>query len=248
MLRMPVSKRTRAIRKMTKTLRRARAIPRAAAAMLVQNARRGVKRSIVGPSRNNHSFRRWTNEVRHSITGTTGSVGYSCTFADIRGYTDFTDLYDRYMITCVVLRFRLVNNPNCATSLNNLDSAYPANNLTWNTTNWFPAMYYCKDYDDAAAETLEQLKERANCKRIILQPNKMYKIVLRPAVTIQTYATSTTTGYAPKWRNWIDMAQTDVPHYGLKYVIDCSAKDPVDTQPFLVERSTQIYFKCKDVR
>jgi len=204
-----------------------------------------TKRSRV--SRNVHAFRRWTNEVRHSCTGTTTSVGYECTFDTVRGYTDFTDLYDRYMITCIVMRFRLVNNPNNSIALNNLDND-PATVTKWVSSNWYPAMYYCKDYDDSAAETMEQLKERANTKRILLQPNKFYKIVLRPAVAMQTYATATTSGYAPKWKNWIDMAQTNVPHYGLKYVIDTSAQDPADTQPFIVERSTQIFFKCKDVR
>jgi len=204
-----------------------------------------AKRSRAVPSRNVHLFRRWTNEVRHSCTGTTTSVGYDLKFEDIRGYNDFTDLYDRYMITCVVLRFRLVNNPNATGKLNSTITAFATDS---NSSNFYPAMYYCKDYDDSAAETMEQLKERANCKRMILQPNKMYKIVLRPAVAIQTYATSTTAGYAPKWKQWIDMAQTNVPHYGLKYVVDTSAQDPADTQPFLVERSTQIFFKCKDVR
>jgi len=208
--------------------------------VVVRN-RMGHRRSMV--NRNMHSFRRWTNEVRHNVTSTVGQFSYECTFDSIRGYTDFTDLYDRYMITCVVMRFRLVNNPNSTWSLNTNPAAQTAM-----SANFYPAMYYCKDYDDSAAETLEQLKERANTKRMILQPNKMYKIVLRPAVTMQTYATATSTGYAPKWKQWIDMANTSVPHYGLKYVVDCSAQDPADTQPFILERSTQIFFKCKDVR
>jgi len=213
--------------------------------MVMVRNRLGHRRSMV--SRNMHSFRRFTNEVRHSVTSTVGQFSYECTFDSIRGYTDFTDLYDRYQITCVVMRFRLVNNPN-ATQFTNNNGQASTTQVNWNTANWYPAMYYCKDYDDASAETLEQLKERANTKRIILQPNRMYKIVLRPAVAIQTYATATTAGYAPKWKQWIDMAQANVPHYGLKYVIDCSAVDPQDTYPFTVERTTQIFFKCKDVR
>jgi hypothetical protein len=191
-------------------------------------------------------FKRYTNEVRHSVTDTTASFSYECLFNSIRGSTEFADLYDRYMITCVVMKFRLVNNPSGAAKTGATGGITVASD--WSNTNIYPCMYYCKDYDDSAAETLQQLQERANTKRIILQPNKFYKIVLRPAVTVQTYATAFGTGYAPKWNQWIDMAQQNVPHYGLKYVIDTSAVDPNDAQPYVIERTTQVFFKCKDVR
>jgi len=207
---------------------------------------RGAIKRAMTTNRNMHAFRRYTNEVRHSVSGTTSAFAYECLFTDVRGYTDFTDLYDRYQITRVVMKFRIVNNPDNSIYINGTNGSGTVN--AWNGSVWYPCMYYCKDYDDSATESLEQLKERANTKRIILKPNVFHKIVLKPAVTMQTYRTATTTGYAPKWNQWIDMAQTDVPHYGLKYVIDCSAQDPNDAQPYIVERTTQIFFKCKDVR
>lgn len=238
-----VFKRKRALRRMSKM------INKVAGPIMRRAAYKRVKRGIVAPSRNMHSFRRFTNEERHSVTGTTASFSYECLFNTVRGASEFADLYDRYMITCVVMKFRLVNNPSATLSLNNTGgSGSNVNTVAFANSNWYPCMYYCKDYDDSAAETLQQLQERANTKRIILQPNKFYKIVLRPACTVQTYATAFGTGYAPKWKQWIDMAQQNVPHYGLKYVIDCSALDPADTQPFVIERTTQVFFKCKDVR
>lgn len=201
----------------------------------------GAKLSRVG-NRNVHSFRRYAADTRVNTTGTTSSHSIEYLFQNIINPNDFADLYDRYMITCVVHKFRLVNNPDAAFKHNN-EAAQ-----VWNTSNFFPKLWYCPDYDDSSTETLQELQQRSKTKCMVLQPNKQYKIVVKPAVTIQTYRTTTTTGYAPKWKQWIDMGQRDVPHYGLKFVVDCSAQDPVDTQPFIVEYTTQYFFTCKDVR
>lgn len=202
---------------------------------------RGMKKSRVAMSRNCHAFRRFCADQRINCTGTTQSFTIEYLFQNIVNPTDFADLYDRYMITCVVHKFRLVNNPDAAHTHN--FSAHSDN-----STNWFPKLWYCPDYDDSNTETLQELQQRAKTKCKILRPNQMYKVVVRPAVTVQTYRTLSTTGYAPKWGQWIDMGQRDVPHYGLKCVIDTSAQDPTDTRPFIVEYTTQYFFKCKDVR
>jgi len=177
-------------------------------------------------SRNMHKYTRFaTATYRDLCTGIEQDGAMSFTFDDISGYTDYSNLYDRYMITGVQLRIRLVNNPNATLGLNNLAAA-PSTTVNWNATNWFPRLYYIKDYDDDTAETVANLKERAKTKMIILKPNVYYKIFIKPAVLMQTYRTSTTTGYSPKWGNWIDMAQTNVPHYGFKYALDTSSQDP----------------------
>lgn len=202
------------------------------------------------PNRNMHHFSRYTNDVRQNCTGTTFPFAIGYKFEDLKGYTDFTGLYDRYMITCVVHKFRLVSNPDATWKLNNptVDSNVNGATTYVNSTNWYPKLWLCPDYDDAVAEAIDSLQERAKTKCIILRPNQHYKHVVRPAVTVQTYRTALSAGYAPKWNQWIDAAQTDVPHYGLKCVIDTSAQDPVDTQPFILEYTTKVYFKMKDVR
>lgn len=200
---------------------------------------RGMKKSRVAMSRNCHAFRRFAADTRVNTTGTTSSHTIEYKFSDMVNPNDFADLYDRYMLTCVVHKFRVVNNP---------DATWYTNTANASATNWFPKLWYCPDYDDSSTETLQQLQQRAQTRCKVLQPNRQYKVVVKPAVTIQTYRTTTTTGYAPKWRQWIDMGQQDVPHYGLKFVVDTSAQDPQDTQPFIVEYTTQFFFMCKDVR
>lgn len=202
---------------------------------------RGIRSTAL--TRNVHCFSRFTNDVRFTASDTVTSQGISIDFSQLKGAAEFTALFDRYMITTIVFKFRLVNNP---------DATWAHNSSTtqnqWNVTNWFPKLWYCPDYDDAQGETLQELQERAQTKFKILRPNQEVKIVIKPAVSAQMYRTLTSTGYAPKWNTWIDMGQQDVPHYGLKICLDTSAQDPNDTWPFIVERTTKVYFKCKDVR
>lgn len=213
-----------------------------------RRARRGtmtrMRRSRMPMKRlNEHSYRRFCDALPVDITGTTYSLGLVFKLDDVKGAADFSDLYDRFKLTTVVLRFKLVTNPDAAYPLNTTGtSAQPG------PANWFPKLWYCPDYDDNASETLAQIKERAQTKCKVLRPNQIVKIAVKPAVTVQTYRTATSTGYAPKWRQWIDMANQDVPHYGLKFVVDCCGIDPQDSYPFKLEIDRQYYFTCKDVR
>jgi len=206
---------------------------------LVKRIKRGLRR----PSLNCHSFRRWGTVERYDCTGSATNGAMVFSLSDMPGVAEFEALYDRYMLTCVVVRFRIVNNPDAAYPLNLSSTVF-----TSNGTNWFPRLFYCPDYDDNNAETLSALRERAKTKMKVLKPNSYFKAVIKPACTVQTYYTTVSAGYAPKWKQWIDMSQSSVPHYGLKWVLDTSGVDPSDTYPFKLEIEKQYYFKCKDVR
>jgi len=210
---------------------------------LVNRIKRGLRR----PSLNCHSFRRWGTVERYDCTGSATNGAMVFSLSDMPGVAEFEALYDRYMLTAVVVRFRIVNNPDTALTINNAGTNI-ATSVVWNTSNWFPRLFYCPDYDDNNAETLSALRERAKTRMKVLKPNMYFKAVIKPACTVQTYYTTVSAGYAPKWKQWIDMSQSSVPHYGLKWVLDCSGVDPADTQPFKLEIEKQYYFKCKDVR
>lgn len=215
-------------------------------AVSVRSIRSARTLSSIGDTRNRHSFRRMCASEVIDITGVAYTAGMEFKLSDLPGSIEFSDLYDRYKLTTVVLRFRIINNPDAAGNLNQAWTGIPGTNVP--TSNWFPRLFYCKDYDDSSAESLGALRERAKTKMAVLRPNKYVKIVVKPAVTVQTYRTTTTTGYSPSWNQWIDMAQTNVPYYGLKYVVDLSGIDPNDSYPYKLEIEKQYFFTCKDVR
>jgi len=188
---------------------------------------------------NAHSFMRWGARIANTITASDQTYSKSFTFNDMINPSEFDVLYDRYMITRVLLEFQLVNN---------IDNGLQPNSVAASKSNFFPRLWYCRDYDDSAVETLDELKQRVATKSLVLMPNRVYKISLRPAVQAQVYRTSLTTGYEPKWNTWIDMAQKDVPHYGLKWVMDTHGLNPDDADYFQYDTTVKLYFKCKDVR
>ena len=171
----------------------------------------------------------------------TTSQGYGTEFAlqNVKGYTDFSGLYDSFIITGVQMRIQLITNPN---------SAVPTNNPTVNNpSNWYPKIWYVFDNDDSVALSLSQIRERQGVKCVVLQPNKTHIAFVKPCVAVQTYRTGATTGYAPK-RIWLDMATGyNVPHYGFKYVLDANGYDPSDTYPFRIRVEYKYFMKFKGV-
>lgn len=210
--------------------------------------RRAMRSKIVSrkASRNMHRFTRW---VATPVVATTNATEYDGAFvwqfSDLALPSEFSSLYDRYKITHIQIRCQLENNPSSTWSLNS-GAAGPNQ-----SSNWYPKLWYCPDYDDSGAESLLSLKQRAKTKCITLQPNKQYTINLKPAILAQTYRTELTTGYSPQWGQWIDAGQTDVKHYGLKYCIDNLGLTPnttnTDYQP-KVRFEFKYWFTMKDVR
>ncbi len=113
-------------------------------------------------------------------------------------------------------------------------------------TNWYPKLWYTEDFDSGASETLNSIKERQGVKCCILRPNSWFNITVTPKVLVQTYQTLTTTGYGPK-SMYLNCANTDIPHYGLKDVWDLSNIVPA-VAPFRVNIETNFYFTCKNAR
>jgi hypothetical protein len=138
----------------------------------------------------------------------------------------------------VVLKVQLVNNP---------DAVYEINSgTTLNCDTIYPRLWYAPDYNDDTNISLDNMKELGGVKSQILQPNTSITIVIKPAILGQTYCTTTTTGYAPKWNTWIDCANHDVPHYGIKMAIDHQGYTLVS--PYKIHIEPKYYISCKDTR
>lgn len=200
-----------------------------------------LSKGRIGNSVNMHRYVRWvTTPVDLSCTAVENTYASVYQLADLQNYTELQALYDRYMITMVEMRIHLITNPDSNSTLNST--------LVSQQTNWYPKLWYCKDYDDSFTEGLDALKQRAKTKCIVLKPDRIYKIRIKPAVSIQTYKTATTSGYAPAWNQWIDNGDSTVPHYGLKYVVDTEGENPNDSYPFKIRIEHRYWVTMKDVR
>lgn len=212
-------------------------------AVSIRGPRRGIRRSKrktkVGMRA--HKFSRYGANSTYTVTaGTSESdFGQHFTFDQINGYTEFTSLFDRYRIDCVVLKFQLITNP---------DAAYqPASTATANPGNYYPKLWWCFDRDDANPINLAAMKERGNAKCKVLRPNQMISIVIRPNILSLTYRTALTSGYVPKPRQFIDALNADVPHYGFKHIIEHPFTTATANQ-YIVNMDRKFYFTMKDLQ
>jgi len=223
-------KRARSV-SMTRQLSRQKTVP------FVRNDRvTGLRGSLT-----QHSYSRYGLASTITLTNTEDSTAFSFAFNDIINNAEFSQLYDRYRLDRILVKIQLINNPSSAIPLN-------ATSSTANGLNWYPKVWSAIDYDDSNAETIAQLKERSGTKCRILEPNKTLTYYIRPAIAAMMYKTATTTGYGPKWGQWIDMQDIGLPHYGLKLAFDMQGFDPADGNGFKVNVEKQFFFTCKDVR
>jgi len=154
--------------------------------------------------------------------------GLTVSLSNLPGFLEFANLFDRYMITYVKVYYHLKVDP----------SAQASAIATW------PKLYYLRDYDDSAAPgTLDAMREHAKTTYRVMNPNKPVVFGFKPATLSETYRSPISTTYSPKWNQWIDMATTDVPHYGWKIGID----DLTNTN-YKVDVEVVLWFKCKDTR
>lgn len=169
----------------------------------------------------------WTNVSGNAVFAPwLNSATFS--FNQLPGVGDFTSIFDRYKITYIKLYIWLKIDPSAQT---------PA-------TASYPKLYYVKDYDDAIIpSSLNELREHQNCKVIVMNPNRPIVIRLKPSTLSLSYRSALASTYSPKWQQWIDMANIDVPHYGLKLAID----DLTNTN-YQVRFEGKMWFVCKDVR
>lgn len=136
-------------------------------------------------------------------TTTQGTIQFS--LDQLPGVSDYTALFDQYMITGVKVDFRLILDPGAAS----------AGSAT------YPNLYVRRDYDNTATETIQEIAQDNKAKRFILQPNKTRSIFIRPALQCEYFNTATAlTDKSPVWKRWFDCSNTNMQHLGLKWAID----------------------------
>lgn len=137
--------------------------------------------------------------------------------SDIPQILSYSKLFEYYKIDKIVVTYRY----KCA----GVPGAYIANPLNTQIFQEInPTILFKVDHNDAVAQTVADLKQSARLKEKQLtnsMPN--FTITLKPAVQSEAYKSLTASTYIPKWNQWLSMADTTVPHYGLKMQIQCPA-------------------------
>lgn len=130
-----------------------------------------------------------------------GGRGYNFQLSQLPNYSEFTSLFDRYRISGVKLKII----PTCDNNATGTSATYNA-----------PRLYYCWDYDDSDAPiTANQMMERDNVK--IKQGLRVISTYSKPRAQMAIFNTGLSTAYGDAQRKqWIDMGNTSVPHYGFK--------------------------------
>lgn len=165
------------------------------------------------------------------------SLGFQ--LRDIPNVTEFTSLFDSYMLTGVMLQFKLIDNPGA--------DFVTGDPTTYNKLNFYPTIWYAPDHDDNNNVPIGNIKEFERVRHKVLYPNREVNIMLRPTTLGQLFLTSTTSAVTEnRRRSWLDMATTNIPHYGFKSVIDFEGISP--SANFRIKVNAKYYFTCKNVR
>lgn len=183
------------------------------------------------PSNIIHSFKRMAAQLP-TITGNAAYTPYVNTYvfslSQLAAVGDFSNLYDQYRINYIVCKFWLKIDPGA-------QAAASAS---------YPRFFWYRDLDDSAAPSnLNEMRENAKCKCVVMHPNRPVTVAFKPNILAQMFNNGVTTQYAPKFNQWIDMGNTGTYHYGFKFAID----DLTNTNYSVTVEATY-YFQCKQPR
>lgn len=212
------------------------------------NTKIRVRRARIGRPLRPHMFRVKCTLPSLSLPTFGGSSmvgnGQAWTFMaqDLPDFSNqWAKLYDQYKIAGVKLTFTWSGIVLGGLSLQD-SAAYAATCA--------PNMFIVSDFDDASVPTgKNELQEYGTCIQRRLRPNAKFSVFLRPKMLGMVYKTSLTTGYAPVKARYLDMSDSNVPHYGLKAW--CEYQDTAATEPEgagRIQVEATYYLYCKHQR
>lgn len=194
-------------------------------------AGRVVRRKLAGrmpmwKQLNEHKYRRsysallWT-----TATGQATSIMFR--LVDVPNSAEFANLYDQYRLDWATVW------------------AIPAQNSAEvdNGARFIPTIYSAVDHDDnTAPANLNEILERNN-KRITTMDKKYRLASLAPTCLQEVYRSAIATNYSPKSHVWLNVAATDVPHYGMKMWVE-----PALGANNSIRVIVDLYFTCRASR
>lgn len=186
--------------------------------------RRKMIRRPISRRQNTHNFKRTAYVPAYVTSSAVSDVAFKLesTLADVPNFTEFTTLFDRYKIGGVL--FKLIPRFNVAP----VGPSTPSQVMT------------CLDYDGNGPTTIAALNQYQNKKTT--RGTAIHKRFYKPAILTAAYQSLTSTGYVPKWNQYIDTTASTLPHYGLYGIIPACVADVT------YDLEVTYYIQCKNVR
>lgn len=128
------------------------------------------------------------------------------TLSDLPNHTEFTALFDQYMLVGVSYRWVIIKDPAKVQTAANQGS--------------YPRIMWVHDHDSAQTPTsFAELQQYPKCQEFYFTTDKQCTpwYYVKTAVAIQMYQGIATSAYGSKWKQWIDSTYPGTQHYGLRY-------------------------------
>lgn len=172
-------------------------------------------------------------ELKAGLTATYGSV--YITAAMLNNFAALTSVFDTYRINKYIVDFvpygeQVFNTPS-------------ATNSVPSTSGVTPLATVIDEDDTTALGSLNSLYEYGTVK--YRMGGKQHRRVVYPKTLVQLYESAVTSGYSAKGKQWIDMANDDVPHLGVKWGIGYPAPGATIR---MYQIMVTVYYQAKDQR
>lgn len=180
------------------------------------------------PRPNTYSFKRSIFYENLFIVSTGTPLGYAFQqkLDQLPGYTDFTNLYDQYMIKKIVIKLipKITQHNLATTTTGNSD---------------LPQVHSVVDYDDATTPTsVNQLVEYQSHK--MTRGNQVHTRVIVPKVELNADSAVS----APKAYQWLDCDSASINHRGIKVWFNAPQSAGVSVY---YDMLVKVYFSCRNV-
>lgn len=163
--------------------------------------------------------------------------GFSFQLSDLPNVSEYSSLFDQFKITGVKLR--IVPKVGMTTQGSSTGTV---------ATVGYGQVVTAIDYDDAAAPiSKDSLLEYGSAKYTSV--SRIHTRYIKPKVLNAVWVNIASTGYSPVRAPWIDQANTNLPHYGIKMWIDPPENSNGTTNSSVAyDVYATYYFMCKNTR
>lgn len=186
------------------------------------------------------------NFLVHKTSQYAGVVNYGAfqiisRLVGLPGYTDFTNLYEDYRFDRVVVKIT----PMCTAATTQAASTGIGQASV--------LFHWVMDYDDMdlpanSAAGLDALRQKQGyrVRNILAGAGRPLVISFKPRTTAPVYISALSQGYQAKANQWLDTANPDIPHFGIKCVTEAVSAGAEQFFYFKVE--TKYYMSFKGVQ